>query len=251
VSRADQEIDPVIAARSQAGWRRWAYELGRDDPERVASFGAVVGLGFVLGIAAMYAFIRLADDVLAQETTALDSAASEFVLRFKSPVMDVVMRTISLFGSELVWVLGLVLLAVFVWQRRWGVAVLLVLVTVGAQVLNDILKATFRRTRPIEVVGGIISAQQYSFPSGHAMMSAAFYFFLGYLVWHLVRGARRWLMVIGLVVLVVLIGISRIYLQVHFLSDVLAGYIAGLLWVDAVIIGSRILRTGRRRTLRA
>jgi membrane-associated phospholipid phosphatase len=243
-----RDEDPLVEAHSQAAWRRWLNELGRDDPESVAGFGVVVGLGFVLGIAAMYAFLWLADEVLEHETTALDASASALILRWQSPAMDVVMRTVSMFGSEVIWLLGALLLALFAWQQRWGAAVLLVVVAGGAQLMNNVLKASFERARPIPVTTFIV-AQQYSFPSGHAMMSAAFYALVAYLVWRLARGAWRWVMLIGLALLVVAIGVSRIYLQAHYLTDVLAGFVAGLLWTDAVILGSRILTLRHPRTL--
>jgi membrane-associated phospholipid phosphatase len=243
-----RDEDPLVEAHSQAAWRRWLDELGREDPERVAGFGVVVAVGFVLGIGAMYAFLRLADEVLEQQTTALDQAASALILSWQSPAMDVVMRAFSLFGSEVIWLLGALLLALFAWQQRWGAAVLLLVVVGGAQLMNNVLKASFQRARPIPVTS-IIVAQQYSFPSGHAMMSAAFYAFLAYLVWRLVDGAWRWVMLIGLALLVLAIGVSRIYLQAHYLTDVLAGYVAGLLWADAVILGSRILTMRHSRTL--
>src|SRR5207253_5489188 len=103
-------------------------------------------------------------------------------------------------------------------------------------------KTTFHRARPVQVVG-IIAAQQYSFPSGHAMVSAAFYFYLAYLCWRLVRGAWRFVLIGGLVLLAVSIGASRIYLEAHYLSDVIAGYIAGFVWADTVIIGGQLLAT--------
>ena len=103
------------------------------------------------------------------------------------------------------------------------------------------------RTRPTPV-GGLIDAQQYSFPSGHAMVSAAFYLYVAYLCWRLMRGRwRRALVVTGLVLLVLLIGLARLYLEAHYLSDVIAGYLAGALWTDAVILGGRVLTLRRSR----
>jgi undecaprenyl-diphosphatase len=123
--------------------------------------------------------------------------------------------------------------------------------------LNDLLKEAFHRTRP-EPVAGWIAAQQYAFPSGHAMVSAAFYGYLAYLSWRLLNGIPRIAAIVGLILLVLAIGVARIYLEVHFLSDVVAGYLSGLLWTDAVIVASRLLVTTRHprprqqaRTVRA
>jgi undecaprenyl-diphosphatase len=150
----------------------------------------------------------------------------------------------SFMGSEVVVVLGSLLVATFVIQRRFGAAGMLVLVTGGAQLLNNVLKDAFHRVRP-ETVIGWIAAQQYSFPSGHAMVSAAFYGYLNYLAWRLLHGWIR-LLVSALVTLLILaIGASRIYLQAHYLSDVIAGYLCGFLWSDSLIVASRLL-VGRR-----
>jgi membrane-associated phospholipid phosphatase len=244
-SEQQGRLDPTVAAASPSGWRRWLLRVGHDEPHRAVAFGIVLGGGFLTGAAALYAFAWLANEVLDQETTRIDGAALLFLRAWASPMLDAVATGISLFGSELVFVFGVLLLILFGWQRRWGAAAALILIAGGAQILNDILKATFHRTRP-EPVAGFIQAQQFSFPSGHAMESAAFYGFLAYLVWRLTRGAVRAMAVTGLALLVIAIGISRIYLQDHFLSDVIAGYMAGFIWTDAVIIGGLILRPKRR-----
>jgi undecaprenyl-diphosphatase len=118
----------------------------------------------------------------------------------------------------------------------------------GEQLLNNVLKNLFQRTRPSPVVPGLFIAQQFSFPSGHAMTAMAFYCYVGYLSFRYVRGTWRILVVLILAILVILIGVSRIYLGVHYLSDVIAGYLAGFLWTDMVILGSQLLmRYPRRR----
>jgi undecaprenyl-diphosphatase len=213
---------------------------------RAARFGGIVAAGFVLAVVVLYAFAWLADQVLEQETRALDLGTLQYLQQFSSPQLTVAAEAVSLMGSQVVLVVGVVLLAIFGWQRRWGAAASLVLVTAGAQILNDILKMLFHRTRP-EPVLGLIQAQSYSFPSGHAMVSAAFYFYLAYLSWRLIRGWWRGVLVVGLVALVLLIGLARLYLEAHYLSDVVAGYLAGFLWTDAVILGSRAVAVRRAR----
>jgi undecaprenyl-diphosphatase len=244
VTKRDDEpagpIDPTLEAAPPEGWRRWVSDLGRYDMDRVAGFGAIIATGALLGVVLLALFAKIADEVLTRETTALDSAASEYLRRFSSPQMDVAARVISFMGSEAVFIFSAILLGLFLWQRRWGAAAMLVLISGGVQTLNSVLKNIFQRTRPLPVLG-IISAQQYSFPSGHAMVSAAFYFYLAYLCWRLVHGVWRFILIAGLVLLVLLIGASRIYLEAHYLTDVIAGYLAGFVWADAVILGSQLL----------
>jgi membrane-associated phospholipid phosphatase len=242
-------IDPAVEAAPPRGWRRWAKALLTYQQERLASFGGLLLLGFVMGVLVLYAFAWLANEVLAEQTLALDRGAGQAVRAYTSPAMDVAMRTVSLFGSEAVPFIGVLLIGILLLQRRWGAPVLLVLVVSGAQLLNDVLKGLFHRTRPAPVAGWI-SAQQWSFPSGHAMVSAAFYLCVAYLTWRLVRGPWRIVLLCALGLLVVLIGVSRIYLEAHYLSDVIAGYMAGFMWTDIVIIGSRVL-IPRRGTLKS
>lgn len=246
-TRSDRRVDPTVDAPSPSGWRNWLAELGHYEQTRVAEYGAILVAGFAAAAVLLYAFAWLATEVLDQETAAIDMGTLQFLQQFTSPQLTLLANAISLMGSQVVLALGVALLAVFFWQRRWGAAVNLIVVTAGAQVLNDVLKSAFHRTRPTPV-GGLIESQQYSFPSGHAMVSAAFYLFLAYLVWRLAEGRwRRTLLVVGLVVLVLLIGLARLYLEAHYLSDVIAGYCAGLLWTDATIIGGRVLAVRTRR----
>jgi membrane-associated phospholipid phosphatase len=244
----EAEFEVAVESAPAKDWARWLAELARHPQEQLPQFGGPVVAGFVAAIVILYAFTKLAYEVLEQETATLDTRALEFVQQFRSPELTRAAEIIALFGSELVWVIGLILLGVFAWQRRWGAAVALALVAGGAQVLNDILKELFHRTRP-ESLHAFIPAQEFSFPSGHAMVAAAFYFCLAYLAWRVVHAWWRNLVIVGLLVLVLLIGLARIYLEAHYLSDVIAGYLAGFLWADAVILGSRALKMRAHRRL--
>ena len=158
----------------------------------------------------------------------LDEAALAWLHQFSSPMLDRVASAVSLFGSEFVVVFGLALLVVFAWQRRWRDLVAVVLVIVGAEALTLLLKEVLQRARPESVVA-FIAADQFSLPSGHATRGAAFYAYIA----HLVR--FRALVTAGLAVLVICIGLARMYLGVHFLSDVLAGYVVGIAWTAVVV----------------
>jgi len=247
--KREDEVDVSVEAAPARDWGHWVAELGGREQKRLAQFGGAVIAGVVAAVLVLYTFAWLAYEVMGQETAALDSRMLQLVQQYSSPQLTRAAEIVSLFGSELVWLIALVLLGVFAWQRRWGAAVMLMLVGGGAQLLNDVLKEVFHRARP-EALQGLIQAQQYSFPSGHAMVGAAFYFYVGYLTWRIVHGWWRILVIVGLVLLVLLIGLARIYLEVHYLSDVIAGYLAGFLWTDAVILGSRGLKMRTQRRLR-
>ena len=195
-------------------------------------------------------FGEIADEVAEGEAGAMDDRALAFVRSVESPALDAAARVLSLLGSEIVALVLVVMVLVWMWQRRWSQIASLLTVTGGAQLLNNVLKDHFQRPRPAPVLG-LIPAQHWSFPSGHAMVAAAFYLFLAYAAWRRLRGRRRTLAAGGLVLLVVLIGWSRLYLGVHYLTDVLAGYCAGAAWAGSIMVAHHLLATRRWRRSRS
>ena len=247
VSSTGPGAEPTVAQASPSRWRDWLLDLVRHGKERLAAFGLVLGLGLGAAVLALYLFAVLADEVMEQETIQIDNAVLGALRAAQSPALDRLAFVISAFGAEVLAVLMVVLLILFVWQRRWGAAVGLLVTVVGAQMLNNVLKDWFHRTRPAPLEG-LIPAQAFSFPSGHAMVAAAFYLFIGYLAWRILTGRVRIICAAFLMLIALLIGLSRLYLGVHYLTDVVAGYIAGVAWTDAVIIGGHLL--ARRRLSR-
>jgi undecaprenyl-diphosphatase len=112
----------------------------------------------------------------------------------------------------------------------------------GAVILNFVLKTSFARTRPLPFFDTPLPSS-YSFPSGHALFALCFY---GVLAWLIAAGIRSQALRISIwtvaVLLVLLIGLSRIYLGVHYPSDVIAGYAASIVWIVAVISADSILK---------
>ncbi|CAN5821689.1 phosphatase PAP2 family protein [soil metagenome] len=145
-------------------------------------------------------------------------------------------------------VAALALIFYFLWVRkqRWY-SLKVPVIAIGSITLNEVLKYIFDRPRP--VIPHLVEATGLSFPSGHAMVSASFYGLLIYLVWINVRpfGLRLFFSAL-LLLLILLIGFSRVYLRVHYASDVLAGFAGGFLWL-IVAVGAlrRIERFTRRR----
>jgi undecaprenyl-diphosphatase len=227
-------------SKQVAARRSWLLTLVLYGKDRLAALGLTLLLGFASAAVALYLFAELAEHVIGEQTYLLDSAVLAWLRQFASPSLDLLMRALSVLGSEAVPVLLLGLMVYFGRQRRWGAVAALLVATAGSQVLNDVLKDLFQRTRPAPLLG-LTPAQSFSFPSGHAMVSASFYLFVAYLVWRSGRAWPRLLLSAILLLLIIGIGLSRLYLGVHYLTDVVAGYIAGFLWADAVIIGWRLL----------
>jgi undecaprenyl-diphosphatase len=172
-------------------------------------------------------FAKLASEVQEHETGELDRAVSLAVHRLDSAAMDAVMKFFSFLGSFPI--AATVVVAAAIWQLRRHDrpgALLIVGVSLTAELCNLALKETFQRTRP-SLFQEIATLHSYSFPSGHAMGSAAVY---GALAVSVARSVPRWRKPAFAIAsaLILLIGLSRIYLGVHWLTDVLAGWAAGL-----------------------
>jgi membrane-associated phospholipid phosphatase len=142
-------------------------------------------------------------------------------------------RTLSLIGEpkSLGSVTALLIAAAFA-LRRWRTGALFALEVGGAAALDLASKAFFARPRPT-VYTHLVHETNFSFPSGHAMGGMAFFLALHLLLWRTLPRRWRWLGVAGLV-LALLIGVARPYLQVHYPSDILAGWAFGSAWVLVV-----------------
>lgn len=139
-----------------------------------------------------------------------------------SDSMTSIMKFITWFGSAFCLCILTTILFIFIKNKKIGLAVIVNLCLVT--IINQLLKFILQRPRPIEYA--IIDESGYSFPSGHSMVSMAFYGFLIYLIYRYVNNKYlKWALISLLSLLIIFIGVSRIYLGVHFASDVCAGFI--------------------------
>ncbi len=204
--------------------------------------------GLVCAFAALLVFGWLAEHVAAGRTIAFDAAVRNAVHAHASPALTEVMRVFTAFGAPVsLLVLGIGALAAL-YAAGWRRAALLFLITMcGAFVLDAGLKFTFHRTRPVSFFGTPLPAS-YSFPSGHALFSVCFFGALAETVATRTRNrAAQAALWIAAAFLALAIGLSRIYLGVHYPSDVLGGYMAAVVWVGTVAAGDRIVRRRRKR----
>ena len=181
------------------------------------------------------AFAHIAEDYVTNDPLAhWDVRFAHWLALERSDLGTEFFRFFTFLGSPAVALAVSAVACVALYRRRLLVqAALLPLVLGGAEFLNLGLKLAFHRPRP-EVA--FVSIDTYSFPSGHAMVSTAAYGALAYIAWAYVRSPRgRMLLVAGTTVFVALICFSRLYLGVHYLSDVLAGAAGGLFWLSVSV----------------
>lgn len=153
-----------------------------------------------------------------------DDTMYSFLSSFQSPIFTWIMKFFTTFCSILVLVLLIIALFFFMKEKKYIVYIGINLGCV--YILNTVIKFIVQRPRPEGI--RLIKETGFSFPSGHAMISTAFYGYILYLIYHSSLSKKvKWFGIVGFSLLTFLIGISRIYLGVHFASDVLAGFALG------------------------
>ncbi|NLC58080.1 MAG: phosphatase PAP2 family protein [Armatimonadetes bacterium] len=208
----------------------------------------VLAAGLLLATVGLLLFAVIATQLPEPSTRVAEQVVLGAVRPLRQPALTRVMVGLSALGSP--WVLlilaGLAAVPRLVRGDRLA-ALLLLVVLAGGGLLNLLLKVLFQRPRP---VAPEVTAAGYAFPSGHAMLALCFYGFLAYLA------ARSpwpaWLRAVAAaacVLLALAVGFSRVYLGVHWPSDVAAGFVAGAAWLGACIAADEWARhhAGRRR----
>jgi undecaprenyl-diphosphatase len=219
----------------------------------------------LVGLAAcvlLLVFLRLANAVMAGSTLAFDTrilrafrTAEDPAKLIGPPWIESALFDLTALGGPIV--LGLVVLAVagfLVLQARYHSALAILLTAASGEVLNSAMKSLFMRPRP-DVVPHVRIVYETSFPSGHAMNSAIIYLTLGAMLMRITDRRRTKLYCLTLAVLAtVLVGTSRVYLGVHYPTDVIAGWAVGLAWASVCwLVERRVdvragIREERRRS---
>jgi undecaprenyl-diphosphatase len=192
----------------------------------------------ILSAGGVWVFIELAEAVAEGDSHRIDEW---LIVALRDPAdradplgprwFEEAMRDLTALGGYAILTPLTCFVAIYLWIRKqWQMALLVVVATVGGIVLSSILKSYFDRPRP-DLVPHISHVLTKSFPSGHAMMAATTYLTLGAIMAEAEtnRALRIFFLCLG-VILAVLVGISRIYLGVHWPTDVLAGWVAGAVW---------------------
>jgi undecaprenyl-diphosphatase len=219
------------------------------EPGSAPLVGATLAAGLVASVLALLLFVWLGLLIRSGTPTSLDIIGRNALRSLESPTLSAIMWGASVYGAPgRLSPLGLVAAAVFL-ARGWRRGALLVVVTLaGAWLLDSGLKLSFARARPEAFYDYYPAPASYSFPSGHALFAVCFFGGLAVLLTHRLNGSvarvTTWLLA---VVIILLVGSSRVYLGVHYPTDVVGGYAVGLAWVTAVAFGDRVAEHRRRR----
>jgi membrane-associated phospholipid phosphatase len=207
-------------------------------------------LGLVAAIATLIFFGWLTDEVLEGDARRFDDITRAAVHTVASPAMTAFAHFLSFIGSAFFLTIATAVAITIFALRRWGrEARLFALTMIGASVLNITLKLAFKRARP-EPFFDLAAPSSYSFPSGHSLASCCFFAGLAAILSGRVKSRRaRMLIWIAASVMFILIGLSRIYLGVHYTTDVIAGFSAALIWIVVVrFVELQLARRRKRRT---
>src|ERR1043166_2818077 len=194
-------------------------------------FGIFLFVGAGVAVLCTWAFAELAGNVQSGATQRFDDAVMNWMAAHQSPGIQQAMLEVTSLGTGTVVTMSVFISRMFLLlNKHKHSAGLLIVATVGGMVLNNLLKLGFARPRPHIFKWGTY-ADSSSFPSGHAMSSIIVYGTVAYLAARLQQRAASRILTLGFAgVIIVLICISRVYLGVHYPSDIAAGLIVGLAW---------------------
>ncbi len=211
--------------------------------------GAALGLGLLAAAVALALFAWLGYQVRSGEPTDFDLTIRAALRSLETSKLSDLMWGASFYGApRRLFPLGLAAATLFLlrgWRRGAG----LVLVTLaGAAVLDVGLKELFARARPQAFFDYYPAPRSFSFPSGHALFAVCFFGGIAVLLSHRLRGPLARILVWAIaLVLIILIGVSRVYLGVHYPTDVIGGFAVGIVWVASVALGDRLAEWRRLR----
>lgn len=184
-------------------------------------------------------FIGLVLFVVGGESNIIDEHFDRLVVQLRSDALTPLVIGLSWFGSVKGEIVVLIVCSLWLLlrYRDWRKMLLITTALAGAIIWNTILKHLFERPRP--ELEHLMDASGYSFPSGHAMMTSAFYGMITFLLWRYYQKkgqhkAAKWIVFIG-AMFVLLMGLGRVYLGVHYTTDIVAGFAAGGLWLCLLI----------------
>jgi undecaprenyl-diphosphatase len=221
----------------------WEFLARRFEPEEYLGLHLTVGLA--ISIAALWLFGILTEDVLNHTAVVrFDITILEWFHSNNTEMGTRMFEAITFLGSPLVLsILGIAFAVYFIIRHAWVFLTSWIVALIGAGILDWFLKAAVQRPRPLYAVA-ILHGHSFSFPSGHALASLMTYGMIAYfvIVLRVRKSSSRTTVICLAMIIIFAIGVSRLYLGVHYLTDVIAGYAAGTVWLSTCVTGAEIAR---------
>lgn len=231
-------IDKIVEFARTHGSRKHPY----------FPFYLLIFVAFIIFILGMNLFVELSEEISGKALRRYDTLITDFITSFRTPELNKFFQFITDMGDLYAYIIATTLAAIFFFfklKNKWFLFQLLGVLILSA-LANIALKRAFDRARP--TIEHLVVVKTLSYPSGHAMSAMAFYGFLTYLVFQIkMKSWLRAILASLFIFLILAIGISRIYLGVHFPSDVAGGFIAGLIWVAFCVVLFNIIALLRMR----
>lgn len=185
-------------------------------------------LRWIIALLSIIILIAIIEDLLEKDIVSFDNNVYSCISKFISEPLTNIAKIITMLGSVYVVIPIFIIMIIIFWKKKESIWITLNLIIVF--VSNQLLKIIVARPRPIGY--RLVEELGYSFPSGHSMVSMAFYGFIIYLIYKKVKNQYiKWGLCLTLSLIIFLIGLSRIYLGVHYASDVIAGFCISLTYL--------------------
>lgn len=220
------------------------FWLQKVNPRIITLITTIGTVGLLVCLGIIYVLAQLSEEVLEREAFAFDKIILLGIHSFANPTLDTVMLNVTRLGNPNITVaITTITFGILWWRRYRQEAKIFFLNCLGGVILTYGLKLAFSKTRP-QLWDSLISETSYSYPSGHALGSVVLYGFLSYL---LATNFPRYANVFYSIatILIVGIGFSRLYLGVHWPTDVIAGYGVGFLWITSCITMLKLQKAKR------
>ncbi len=204
-------------------------------------------IALIIVVGGINLFIELTGTLKTGVLASYDASITDYIISYRSSALTTYFKFVTNVGDLYGYliVLGIFVLVSLLVLKRWKYVLRATLVLALATGSNMMLKRFIDRARP--GIEHMVSVETLSYPSGHAMSAMAFYGFLVFLVYKFkIHKVAKFLLILVLVLLILSIGVSRIYLGVHFPSDVAGGFIAGFIWVVFCVLIFDLVEVFRR-----
>lgn len=205
----------------------------------------IVSLVIVVG--GINLFIELTETLKTDTLARYDAAVTDYIISHRNPSLTTFFKFVTDIGDVTGYLIVLILFVLLSWRiiKSWKYVLQSVVVLVLATLSNMVLKRFVDRARP--GIEHLVTVKTLSYPSGHAMGAMAFFGFLIYLISKLrINRILKYSLMVLVALLILSIGISRIYLGVHYPSDVAGGFIAGFIWVVFCVLIFDVIQIFRR-----